>query len=466
MNEQSEKKPIQQLADLMKQDWDCRARENAKWYINTYKLEQSDEEFYETARPDIDALLLADMQRLTQGRSAKSLRLLEIGCGIGRMTRCLADIFGAIYATDVSREMIQQAGLHLHSFSNVKVYETSGVDFAIFVNDYFDVIFSAYVFQHVPSIEVVRANIYEAYRVLKPGGVFKFQVNSTVNPAYEQLPKDTWMGVTFSEEEIRQVARELGAQLISLAGIGGQYNWVLLRKRISNNVMGQGMIKVAPCIEGYSYNSSDAPPSQWGISKINATYATLFVSGIAELELDVNQVFISLNNQEVSSCFVMDINCDHETVVQAGIKTAEKFLTLVHFEVPKDLLGNTTDIQVCIKFGPSTPKIPIEMPNPPSPSLKIQLITNGFDGGLDVHAGGAKSKVRLMTEGLEEIVTLNDLSIRVGGWESQPSEIEYLPSNGLYYIHINLPEEMMPGKTEISICYRGLWSEAVPLELQ
>lgn len=466
MNEQSEKQDIQHLAYLMKRDWDDRARENAKWYINTYKMEQPDEEFYETARPDINALVLADMPRLTQGRDPKPLRLLEVGCGIGRMTRYLADIFGEVYATDVSGEMIQRARARLRDFPNVNVYETSGVDFAILPDDYFDLIFSAYVFQHVPSAEVVRANIYDAYRVLKPGGVFKFQVNGTVDPAYDETPKDTWAGVTFSEEDVRQVARELGAQLISLAGIGGQYCWVLLRKRVSDITAEKTVITVTPHIVGCAYGNSDAPPLQWGGTRVNSTYATLFVSGIAGLELGVDQVSVFLANKELAPCFVMDINSDHETVKQSGVKTAAEVLTLVHFEVPNSLLGNITNLQVRLKLESASTPVVIELPKPPRPALTIHLITNGADGGVDVYASGPKSKLRLMTEGLNNTVTVDDLLIRVGGWESPPSEIEYTPSNGLYYVNVYLPEGMKPGETAVSLRYQDLWAKPVSLNLQ
>ena len=44
---------------------------------------------------------------------------LEIGCGLGRMTRHLAGIFGEVYATDVSAEMIRGACARLGHLGNV-----------------------------------------------------------------------------------------------------------------------------------------------------------------------------------------------------------------------------------------------------------------------------------------------------------------------------------------------------------
>src|SRR5690606_31703971 len=127
----------------------------------------------------------------------KQLRLLEIGCGIGRMTRHLSRIFGEVYGVDVSAEMIAQGKERLADCANVHLYETSGVDFAPLADDYFDRAFSVYVFQHVPDAEVMRANIRDACRVLRPGGIFKFQTCGIVSEAYAGTPKNTWTGASF-----------------------------------------------------------------------------------------------------------------------------------------------------------------------------------------------------------------------------------------------------------------------------
>src|SRR5262245_43722097 len=99
---------LSNFTEAMKRDWDTRARENAKWYIHTVKKDQTDDEFHATAGPEVTNLVLA-APVFTAGRDLKRLRLLEIGCGIGRMTRHLADAFGEVHATDVSAEMIAQA---------------------------------------------------------------------------------------------------------------------------------------------------------------------------------------------------------------------------------------------------------------------------------------------------------------------------------------------------------------------
>src|SRR5262245_24298100 len=141
---------LQEFSFLMKHDWDDRARHDSKWFINTLRFQQTDEEFDETGAFEVNRLVKVDLPLLTQGRAPKSLRVLEIGCGAGRMTKHLAELFGEVVGVDVSGEMISQARERLQEAGNVQLHETSGVDFTMLPDEHFDLILSAYVFQHVP----------------------------------------------------------------------------------------------------------------------------------------------------------------------------------------------------------------------------------------------------------------------------------------------------------------------------
>ncbi len=220
---------MQQHASEMKLAWDKRAAEDARWYINTLCRQQTEAEFDASGRHEVQSQIVESLALLTGGRDPRQLRLLEIGCGIGRMTKHLAGIFGEVYAVDVSAEMIRQARTRLQGLDNVRLFETSGEDFALFPDHSFDVIFSAYVFQHVPSAAIIRNNLVDAWRVLKPGGVFKFVTNgvTVAGPA----PNDSWHGAAFPEAAVRQLAHELGAQLLGLIGEETQYCWTMLRRR-------------------------------------------------------------------------------------------------------------------------------------------------------------------------------------------------------------------------------------------
>ncbi|HYE75434.1 MAG TPA: hypothetical protein VEF04_18970, partial [Blastocatellia bacterium] len=283
---------------------------------------------------------------------------------------------------------------------------------------------------------------------------------------FDQIPKDTWTGVSFTEEELRETARELGAQLISLAGIGTQYTWVMLRKRTQDEASSANLIQLTPKILGFHFNDSDAPYGQWGSYNLRETFLTVFVSGVAGWNFDANQLSLLIAGRELEPCYVRDVSSNDRAVSEAGITTDAEVLTLIHVKVPKELLGATSDLQVKLRLEKRSDLFTLELPPPRQVPPKIHLITNGADGAVDVYATGPKSKARLMTEGLEYGVTLDELMISVGDWQARPSEIEYMPSNGLHYVNFFLPDGTRAGETEARISYRGLWSDAAPLKIQ
>lgn len=215
--------------NVMKHDWDQRAADDARWYINTVRRQQSEAEFDASGQHEVQCQIVDALPLLTGDRDPRQLRLLEIGCGIGRMTKHLAAIFGEVYAVDVSAEMIRQAQTRLSGLSNVRLFETSGQDFALFPDQSFDVVFSAYVFQHIPSAAIIHSNLVEGFRVLKRGGVFKFVTNGISQPAQSQ--NDSWNGAAFPEDQLRQLGRALGVQLLGLFGEETQYCWTMWRRR-------------------------------------------------------------------------------------------------------------------------------------------------------------------------------------------------------------------------------------------
>ena len=185
------RRDLEDWSRLMKRDWDERARNNAKWFINQSGLQQSDSEFDKSGALAVEQLVVYDLDLLASHADSSQLRVLELGSGIGRMTRFLAELFSEVHATDVSGEMIRQAKERLADLNNVHFHETTGYDFARLPSEYFDLVFSAFVFEHVPSLEIIHSNLRDAFRVLKPGGFIKFQTNSLTAFDFEEIEKDT-----------------------------------------------------------------------------------------------------------------------------------------------------------------------------------------------------------------------------------------------------------------------------------
>src|SRR5512141_3211787 len=93
----------------MRADWDDRARQNARYFVNTAKTDWTDEEFFQSGECTLKEEILTDMTNICQGKDPRQMRVLEIGCGAGRVTRALAGVFGEVHGVDVSGEMVRQA---------------------------------------------------------------------------------------------------------------------------------------------------------------------------------------------------------------------------------------------------------------------------------------------------------------------------------------------------------------------
>ncbi len=214
--------------ERMRRDWDQRARENARFYVNTERENWTDEEFFASGERTVAEEILTDMINICQGKEPKQMKVLEIGCGAGRVTRALSGLFGDVYAVDISGEMIAQAKQALASQPNAHLFQNSGADLAVLGDVQVDFAFSTIVFQHIPSREVIENYVREVYRLLRPGGLFKFQVqgDSTL-----QEQDDSWLGVSFSDRQAVELAERCGFEPRHRHGQGNQYFWLWFFKK-------------------------------------------------------------------------------------------------------------------------------------------------------------------------------------------------------------------------------------------
>jgi ubiquinone/menaquinone biosynthesis C-methylase UbiE len=221
--------PAQYLLQKMRLDWDDRARINATYYTNSANVAWDDESYFASGEQNIREQILNDLPNICQGADPKQMRILEIGCGAGRMTRALCRVFGEVHAVDISAEMIARARQNLSAVNNVSFYQNNGMDLQVVPALGFDFVFSYIVFQHIPSKEVIENYIREAGRLLKPGRLFKFQVQG-VRPT-GQRPQDTWLGADFTSEEIASLAARCGFEARHQTGAGTQYLWLWFFRR-------------------------------------------------------------------------------------------------------------------------------------------------------------------------------------------------------------------------------------------
>ncbi len=238
----------------MRDFWDAKARENAMYYISSYRAydQQDPEEFWKWGAILAERFLGESGLRFTGGES-----MLEIGCGIGRMSKYFADRFGHVTAIDISPEMVRQAQADLRDLGNVRVEVGNGSDLSAYRDATFDFVFSYIVFQHIPDTRITLNYIREAGRVLRPGGHCYFQVNTMPRPsrvraalgrlkrallgakatavsARDDAPRDldhpAWLGSRVTMTQVEEAVLAGGMRIERVQGEGTQYTWVLVRK--------------------------------------------------------------------------------------------------------------------------------------------------------------------------------------------------------------------------------------------
>jgi SAM-dependent methyltransferase len=216
----------------MRRDWERRARENARHYVVTGQESWNDEEFYRSGMTTFEEEILDDLGNICQGKDPKQMRVLEIGCGAGRVTRTFAAYFGEVYAVDISKEMVRQARRAVAGFPNAHVFQNNGKDLSVVREKWWhrlglgrtpqmDFAFSFLVFQHIPSKAIIESYVREVHRLLRPGALFKFQVQGSAKVGPSDV--NSWVGVSFSEGEARAMAERCGFEMRHQYGAGEQY---------------------------------------------------------------------------------------------------------------------------------------------------------------------------------------------------------------------------------------------------
>ena len=111
--------------------------------------------------------------------TSKSI-VLEIGCGIGRVSRFMPPRCKDLYCTDVLEEALVQVKKNLENFNNVFFQKTNGYDLNEFREGYFDCVYSFTAFFHF-DFELVVNYFGEINRVLKPGGTGVIEFKKWIN---------------------------------------------------------------------------------------------------------------------------------------------------------------------------------------------------------------------------------------------------------------------------------------------
>ena len=255
----------------MAREWDAIARRNPYYGVVSWPDFQ-DPTCIDEARFDESGRIQAvTFLRRLGLRDTASLEMVEIGCGLGRMTHEFARRFRLVYALDVSAEMIGRARARWGGLANVRFLVGSGQGLEGIADASVDFAFSFLVLQHVPDPAVVLRYVRETGRVLRPGGVAFLQLGTEGAPrrrdgrlaalgrrltgalggrrewwnrglresrvparpalTVEITSRPVWRGCRVAAADVEGAVAGAGLRLRALEGVGSQYTFVTAAKR-------------------------------------------------------------------------------------------------------------------------------------------------------------------------------------------------------------------------------------------
>jgi SAM-dependent methyltransferase len=226
--------------------WDERAREDAFYFVdNRLRYKDPDvDAFWDAGERDLDHILeLVGAPGIDPGDVA-----LDVGCGVGRLTRVLAARSARVIALDISTEMLARAQELNPQLDNVEWRHGDGASLAGIPDASVDVAVSFVVFQHIADPAITLGYIRELGRVLRPDGWVAFQVSTDPSlhkrrwawrdrlhawrgrsPRGQSHP--AWRGSAVDLDDLRQAAHEGGLNFERVERPSAQFCLVLARRR-------------------------------------------------------------------------------------------------------------------------------------------------------------------------------------------------------------------------------------------
>jgi ubiquinone/menaquinone biosynthesis C-methylase UbiE len=412
----------------MRDDWNARAREDARFYVACGRREQSDADFFATATEVINGLETELRRVPATQRSA--WKALEIGCGPGRLMRPMSRHFEEIHGVDVSDEMIALARERLRDTPNAHLHVSDGASLAGFPDASFDFVYSYAVFQHVPSREVITAYMRETHRVLKTGGLARLQFNGM--PARE-TSFDTWAGARLTSTDIFEFTQLHDLQLLALEGAATQYMWTTWRKQPPGWQEAQCAEREFPDTTSRirrvtnAYSTEPGAPSRGRYASIS-----LWVENLPP-EAGLHHLRVQVGDSLGTITYIRPMMRDG--LQQVGVVLPELEAT------------GLLPIELRWLEEPMAPLATLRV-IPPGPSVpRIRSVSDAMNLVADKRIETRQVKVIL-----EEIARPHEIEASIGGLPV--GDLEFLcidPRQQRFDVNFRIPEEIGPGRHELRI---------------
>lgn len=130
------------------------------------------DEFFSTGGREADRVLAMCKTHAVPIRFGK---IMDFGCGVGRMTRGFSRCFASCVGVDVSKKMVGLATKFNSGVPHCRFVANEALKLP-FDDRSFDFVFSTLVLQHLPTQNMILNYIAEFIRVANDGGVVVFQL--------------------------------------------------------------------------------------------------------------------------------------------------------------------------------------------------------------------------------------------------------------------------------------------------
>jgi ubiquinone/menaquinone biosynthesis C-methylase UbiE len=151
--------------------WETKARENPYWYVSSHGPydRRNLEEFWRSGFKIWD-----DLKSATGYRPRPDHTVVEIGCGVGRLTRAIAPQVGRVLALDIAEEMLTVA--RTGAPPNATFHRSDGRTLPV-PGGSADLVVAYCVFQHLPTVGILGQYLAEMVRVARPHALVVFTLS-------------------------------------------------------------------------------------------------------------------------------------------------------------------------------------------------------------------------------------------------------------------------------------------------
>jgi SAM-dependent methyltransferase len=207
--------------------WDARAKEN--WRTAIYDTAETRNPA--TSATAFDAAGTKDA-RLVAWFVDPSMRVVDLGCGVGRVLKPLSGLCREVVGIDWSMTMLKEAREYLRDVPNAALLHTEGESLHGVDSDSVDFLYSLLCLIHVDRRSAYRYML-EIQRVLRPGGLAFLQFHNILTPQgldkFRRVLEAEYPLEFYTESELRWLLASVGLDTVCVHAIE-EYLFITVRR--------------------------------------------------------------------------------------------------------------------------------------------------------------------------------------------------------------------------------------------